>query len=255
MEFYYWLFYNLFTVLGIVLIFKKRDFIEKHHLKIMTVITTLLAYMLIERYIYPIVFLNIDNFGTWSLFHICHLASVLVFLYFMTRDKRLYPFIYFLSSYGLISVIAPWGHPFSMDYSGVTRFAFTFNHWLLTMVPFYLVMHSKYVPSWKDMFKVYISLTALILLIVPLALYLNEDMFMLIHKMLIEELLGTTNMTLYLILYSITNFGVFVLWKIIGNELPKRKNLLDDSHGLIGLKTGLIIITGILLAAVIVYII
>jgi len=187
------------TAFVIYSIFTKTEFINRNKTKIFLVVSILLIWTQIARYIgilfdgkevtWSVFFLNfrIDAYSIRSYlpFYMCRLSVLVLLYYALTKDKRVEPFLFFWGATGLAGIIYPNGEVYNIVNLKETFFI---DHFFLTITPFFLVVYQGYRPSFKDVLTI-TGLMALILYIfIPLNPLLDADYFYLADQSIFGDL-------------------------------------------------------------------
>lgn len=206
------------TAFVIYSIFTKTEFISKNRNKIFLIVSILLIWTQIARYIgilfgeettWSILFLNfkIDAFswGSYLPFYMCR-VSVLVLLYYaLTKDKRVESFLFYWGALGLAGVLYPNGEVYNIVNLKETFFI---DHFLLTITPFYLVVYEKYRPSFNDLLKISGLMLFILLVFIPINRLAGSDYFYLIDQSIFGILVPGAPSVVFAIVHTIAA-GVF----------------------------------------------
>ena len=183
--------YGLFVLTAVFVIysiFTKTEFISKHKNKIFIIVSVLLIWTQIARYIgvvfggetieWSIWFFNfrIDGFsmGSYLPFYMCRLSVLVLLYYTLTKDKRVEPFLFFWGATGLAGVIYPNGEIMNIMNLKETFFI---DHFFLAVTPFFLIVHQGYRPTFKGVLQI-TGLMALVLYIfIPINRLIGSDYF------------------------------------------------------------------------------
>lgn len=161
-----------FTAFLIYLLVYQKSFIARHSRWLELLAVTGLIYSQYMRYIAPAV-----N-GTFSIarhlpFYPCRLTPFVLLLYIAWRNKNLESILFFLAAMGLMGVIAPAGNFGRID----TSFIYVYDHILYSLIPFYLIHHKGYVPSFQKMIAPLTFLSVLSLMFVFINPLIGADYF------------------------------------------------------------------------------
>ena len=160
------------TAFLIYLVIYQKSFIGKHSRWIEFLVVTGLIYSQYLRYIAPAVK------GTFSIarhlpFYPCRLTPFVLLLFIVWRNKNLESILFFLAAMGLAGVIAPAGNFGRID----TSFIYVYDHVLYSLIPFYLIHHKGYVPSFHKMLAPLVFLSVLSLMFVFINPLIGADYF------------------------------------------------------------------------------
>jgi|GEM_PF-5977471 len=142
-----WIIANLFMIITIYLIFKKRHFIQERKNYFRFVALTLILVSQYFRYFEEFFFYNFDLKLLVSYIHYpCHIGTFFAIVYLIKPTKWTRILAFFTSLGGLVSILMPLGVPFVFDHLGYT---YTVDHMILSILPVYLVVIDGFRPNWK----------------------------------------------------------------------------------------------------------
>jgi len=211
----------LFTAFSIYAIFTYKKWFRKNRNLLFISVAILLTWTQFARYI--VVYLNGDFVITESLpFFMCRISVVVYVYYAYTRDKRVHSFLFYWGALGIAGVLYPNG-PIS-NIENLTE-AFFIDHYLLTIIPFYLVAHEGYKPVKKDMYGILLLMTFILSIFVPINYLLGSDYFYLSDQSIFGVLVPNAPVWLFILVHvgaSYIFFNFYNMWfsqkKIESNE-------------------------------------
>ncbi len=185
-----------------------KVFIDKHKKTIFIIISVLLIWTQLARYL--VVFLKGDFLFTESLpFYMCRL-SVLVLLYYdLTKDKRVESFLFYWGATGLAGVIYPNG-PIA-NIANLTE-TFYIDHFLLAMMPFFLVVYQGYKPSAKDLFIITGVMAVLLYAFIPINILIGADYFYLKDQSIIGVIFPGLSSYVFATIHYLVALGYFSIF-------------------------------------------
>lgn len=197
--------YVLFTAFSIYSIFTKKEWFHKNRNSIFIVVAVLLTWTQIARYL--VVYLN----GNFDLeenlpFFMCRISVLVLAYYSYTKDKKMHSFLFYWGALGLAGVLYPNG-PIS-NIANLTE-TFFIDHYLLTIIPFYLVSIEGYQPIKKDMFFITGLMGIILLLFIPINDWMNADYFYLADQSIFSEIVPNAPKPLFIFGSYNCSIGVF----------------------------------------------
>ena len=199
-------------------IFTKTAFISRNRNKIFLIVSILLIWTQIARYIgvffngeqtWSMWFLNfkIDPFSIRSHlpFYMCRLSVLVLLYYALTKDKRVQPFLFFWGATGLAGVIYPNG---AIDNIVNLKETFFIDHFLLAVTPFYLVVYENYVPKFKDVLKITGLMALILYAFIPLNGLVDADYFYLADQSIFGDLFPGVHSIVFATVHALVA-GVF----------------------------------------------
>ena len=217
--------YVLFTAFSIFAIFTKKDWFNKNRNTIFIIVAILLTWTQFARYA-GVFFEEDQTFHFWIFdfriiafditthlpFYMCRI-SVVVFLYYAyTKDKKMHSFLFYWGALGLAGVLYPNG-PIS-NVENLTE-TFFIDHYLLTIIPFYLVSIEGYKPIRKDMFFIAGLMAFILFLFIPINSWMNADYFYLTDQSIFAQVVPNASKALFILFHTLTAlvfFNFYYMW-------------------------------------------
>lgn len=180
----------LLFVLSIYVIFKYGDYLKKHKNAILAIVSILLIWTQLVRYVFSVyrgggvTFSDVSLSNVFSLygssfdvakhlpFYVCRLSVVILLYYTITKDKRVESFLFYWGATGLAGVIYPNG-----PISNIVNLTETFyiDHFFLGLTPFFLLVVQGYKPIRNDLVKITVIMFGLLLVFIPINDWLNAS--------------------------------------------------------------------------------
>ncbi len=198
----------LLAAFTIYAIFNYQEFINKHKKTIFIILSILLLWSQFARYLG--VFLRGEFLLTESLpFYVCRLSSLVLLYYVLTKDKRVESFLFYWGATGLAGVIYPNG-PIE-NIANLTE-TFYIDHFLLAVMPFFLVVYQGYKPSAKDLFIIVGVMAAILLAFMPINNFLGSDYFYLNDQSIIGVIFPGLSSYLFILIHCLVALGYFSIY-------------------------------------------
>ncbi len=163
----------LFSAFTIYAIFNYKVFINKHMNIILIFVSILLVYTQLARYVGAIFrdgFIFTENLP----FYMCRLSVLVLLFYTLTRSKKVHSFLFYWGALGIFGVIYPNG---PIDNIVNLTETFYIDHFLLAMVPFFLIVYERYYPSKKDLFIITGIMAFILYVFIPINIWIGSDYF------------------------------------------------------------------------------
>jgi hypothetical integral membrane protein (TIGR02206 family) len=180
--------------------------LQKHRKKIFIVLSVSLLWTQSARYIWNPNFVQGGFDVTEHLpFYICRFSGLVLLYYALTQDKRVESFLFFWGSTGLAGVLYANG-----PISNVVNLTETFyiDHFLLAVMPFFLVKVQGYKPIKKDAVIIAAVMFTLLVAFLPINHWLGSDYFYLEDKSIVGVLLPSISSFGFILIHS----GVALLY-------------------------------------------
>lgn len=198
----------LLTALSIYLIFNKKEFLKKHKNTIYLVVSVLLIWTQIARYLVVYLKGDFDIYDNLPFF-ICRL-SVLVLLYFtLTKDRRVMSFLFYWGATGLTGILYPNG-PIS-NIPNLTE-TFYIDHFLLAVSPFFLVAIEGYKPIRNDLLKITGVMFLILVMFIPINHWLGSDYFYITDQSIFGVLVPNAPKLLFITVHTLAAFLFFSVY-------------------------------------------
>ena len=187
-----YIFFFLLTVFSIFSIFTYKDFIVKHKKKIYLIVSILLIWTQLARYIG--VFFKEDvswsfwifnfrilafNVTTHLPFYMCRFSVVVLLAYTLTGNKKLESFLFYWGALGIFGILYPNG---PMDNIANLTETFYIDHFFLTLIPFFLYVYEGYQPSKRDALIITGVMALLLYGFIPINSWVGSDYFYLTEQ-------------------------------------------------------------------------
>ena len=142
--------YLTLTIFAVFLVIWKRDYIRENKHVILPFVGVLVLTQ-IQRYVLNILAMETIDWFKWIPYEICRLGALLSLAFCLTKYKKLIPFVFVFSMFGFTAVLAPDGDLFELSYGQFIRPKFTYDHLILTVMPFYLIAVEGFKPTFKNL--------------------------------------------------------------------------------------------------------
>ncbi len=173
-----YLFFLFLSVSTVYAIFTYKDFITKHKKKVYLVASILLIWTQLARYLGVLFKDGFDPLEHLP-FYMCRISAVVLLFYTLTRSKYLKSFLFYWGALGLAGILYPNG---PIDNVANLTETFYIDHYLLTMIPFFLVVYEDYRPSKRDLFIITGVMAVILYSFIPINNYFGSDYFYLIDQ-------------------------------------------------------------------------
>ncbi len=192
--------YIILTLSSIVLILLKPQWFIKHETKLAVIAFVVLLYSQVIRYGIP----YLDGNPTMP-FYLSRLASIFVLVFLIKPSPKLYGFVFFYASTSLFPVFAPAG---PIETIRIHNESFFIDHYVVTLLPYYLLSVKSYKPSFKDGVFALIPLGLLILAFVPINELMNWGYFFMNRHNVLLNVFPNMSWTVFAVLF-ITGIGIW----------------------------------------------
>lgn len=208
----------LFACYTIYSIFTKVEFFTKNRDKLFLIVSILLIWTQIARYIGVV----IGDEVTWSIwifnfkidafsiqanlpFYMCRLSVLILLYYALTKDKRVESFLFFWGATGLAGVIYPNG---AIENFANLKETFVIDHFLLAVTPFYLIVYEGFKPTFKGVLTITGLMGLILLIFIPINPLVGADYFYLQDQSIFGDLFPGLSSYVFALVHSLTA-GVF----------------------------------------------
>ncbi|GEM_PF-6426252 len=118
---------------------------------------------------------------------ICYFTAFIYMYYYVSNDRRTLPFLHIFGFLGVGALVIP-GHAFS--FTNPLSYVFMFDHIVLGLMPFYLIVAHKYYPEYPSIRKVLLWLIPIFFLSIPLSNLLGANYFFIISNPVTADLIN-----------------------------------------------------------------
>lgn len=203
--------YVLFTAFSIYAIFTKKDWFKRNRNIIFIIVSVLLTWTQIARYF--VVYLN-GNFTLESSlpFFMCRISVLVLLYYAYTKDNRMHSFLFYWGALGIAGVLYPNG---PIDNIANLTETFFIDHYLLTIIPFYLVSIEGYQPIKKDMFFIAGLMGVILFLFIPINNWIDADYFYLADQSIFAVIIPNAPIPLFILVHTLMAlvfFNFYYMW-------------------------------------------
>jgi len=198
----------IFTACTIHAIFNYRIFISKHKKIILLIVSGLLIWTQLARYLG--VFLKGEFTFTESLpFYMCRLSVLVLLYYTLTKDKRVESFLFYWGATGLAGIIYPNG-----SIGNIVNLTETFyiDHFFLSIMPFFLVVYQGYKPSLKDLLIITGLMAILLYSFIPINNLIGSDYFYLKDQSIIGIMFPGLSSYIFATIHYLVAFVYFSIF-------------------------------------------
>lgn len=201
-------FFVLLTAFAIHVIFTKQVFVRKHMKTILIVATFLLLWTQYVRYFDVLIFKSKFEIGAHLPFYICRVSAVVLLYYTITQDKRVEGFLFYWGALGLAGIIYPNGPINNIENLTET---FYIDHFLLTLIPFFIIVYKGYRPTIKGLFAIVGVMFVMLFAFVPLNALWNSDYFYLANQSIFGELFPDSTVVVFILVHCLAA-TIFFYW-------------------------------------------
>jgi hypothetical integral membrane protein (TIGR02206 family) len=198
----------LLAAFTIYAIFNYKVFIDKHKKTIFIVVSILLIWTQLARYL-GVLFKEGFIFTEHLPFYMCRLSVLVLLYYVLTKDKRVESFLFYWGATGLAGVIYPNG-PIE-NIANLTE-TFYIDHFLLAMMPFFLVVYQGYKPSAKDLFAITGVMAVLLYIFIPINNLIGADYFYLNDQSIIGVIIPGLSSYIFATIHYLVALGYFSIF-------------------------------------------
>ena len=241
---FYSMIYLFVTVFAVVFVIIKRDYIRENKHVILPFVG-ILALTQIQRYVLGVLAMEEINWYKWIPYEICRIGALLSLIFGITNYKKLIPFVFVFSMFGFTAVLAPDGDIFELTYGQFIRPKFTYDHLILTVMPFYLIAVEGFRPTFKNL-KYALGTFALLLvgamIINPMV---EMDYFYFSSQPVSSDIFGQLSDLPFLGVFLATTVILTSLYLLIGKMMHRGLNLAEFQTSSKGYKKA--IVMGILI--------
>lgn len=200
-----YVFLAMFTVYAI---FTYRDFFKEHNNTVMLIVSVLLIWTQLARYI-GVIFTTGFTIQENLPFYMCRLSVLVLLYYTLTQDKRVESFLFFWGATGLAGVIYPNG---PMDNIANLTETFFIDHYVLAVMPFYLVSIKGYIPRKRDMYMITGLMAMILFLFIPINQIMGADYFYLNDQSIIGIIAPGLPSVIFAVIHSLVALGFFSIY-------------------------------------------
>ena len=204
-------FFVLLAAFTIYAIFNYKIFIDKHKKKILIIVSVLLIWTQLARYI-GVIYRDGFDFTHNLPFFMCRLSVLVLLFYTLTGNKRVESFLFYWGATGLAGVIYPNG-PIE-NIANLTE-TFYIDHFLLAVFPFFLIVYQGYRPSKRDMFMITLLMALLLYAFIPINYIFGSDYFYLSDQSIFGEVFpGVSSFVFATVHYLVVLcfFSIYYFW-------------------------------------------
>ena len=202
-------FFVLLAAFVIYAIFNYKIFIDKHKKTILIIVSILLIYTQLARYIGVIYKNGFFDFTENLPFYMCRLSVLVLLFYTLTGNKKVESFLFYWGATGLAGVIYPNG-PIE-NIANLTE-TFYIDHFLLAMIPFFLVVYQGYRPSRKDMFLIIGIMALLLYAFIPINNFFGSDYFYLKDQSIFGDVFPGLSSFVFATVHYLVVLGFFIVY-------------------------------------------
>ncbi len=202
-----YIFFFSLTVFSIYAIFNFKPFISKHKKTIYIIVSVLLIWTQLARYI-GVIFRDGFLFTENLPFFMCRLSVLVLLFYTLTGNKKVESFLFYWGATGIAGILYPNG---PMENIANLTETFYIDHFLLTITPFFLYVYEGYNPSKKDIFIITGVMAVLLYVFIPINILTGSDYFYLIDQSIVGDVIpglssfgfATIHYTIALVFFSL----------------------------------------------------
>lgn len=203
-------FFVLLTAFVVYAIFNYRTFIVKHKKKILLIVSVLLIWTQLARYL-GVLFRDGFDFTENLPFYMCRLSVLVLLFYTLTGNKKVESFLFYWGATGLAGIIYPNG-PIE-NIANLTE-TFYIDHFLLAVIPFFLVVYEGYQPSKKDLFTITGIMALILYAFIPINSLIGADYFYLNDQSIFGVVFPGASSFAFATVHYLVVFGFFSLYYI-----------------------------------------
>ena len=207
--YFIYMFFVLLAVYTIYAIFHYQTWIAKNRRIIMIVASILLIWTQFARYVGVIYTQGGFDYISHLPFYMCRLSVLVLLYYTMTGDKRVQSFLFYWGALGLAGINYPNG-PIN-NIPNLTE-TFYIDHFLLTMIPFFIVVYDGYKPSKKDLYLITGLMAVILYAFIPINNLIDADYFYLKDQSIFGVLFPGAPSILFATIHYIAAYGFFRLY-------------------------------------------
>lgn len=204
--YFIYMFFVLLAAFTVYALFTYQEVIIKHRKTIMIVASALLIWTQFARYIGVFYTQGGFDYKSHLPFYMCRLSAWVLLYYTLTGDKRVQSFLFYWGATGLAGIIYPNG-PIS-NIPNLTE-TFYIDHFLLTMIPFFIVVYDGYRPSKKDLYLITALMAVILYAFIPINQWIDADYFYLKDQSIFGVLFPGAPSALFATIHYIVAFGFF----------------------------------------------
>lgn len=201
-------FFVLLTAFVVYAIFNYKTFIDKHKKKILLIISILLIWTQLARYL-GVLFRDGFDFTENLPFYMCRLSVLVLLFYTLTGNKKVESFLFYWGATGLAGVIYPNG---PIDNIANLTETFYIDHFLLAVTPFFLVVYEGYQPSKKDLFTITGIMALILYAFIPINSLIGADYFYLNDQSIFGLVFPGASSFAFATVHYLVVFGFFSLY-------------------------------------------
>ena len=198
----------LSAAFSIYAIFNYRVFIDRHKKTILLVVSILLIWTQLARYL-GVFFKEGFIFTEHLPFYMCRLSVLVLLYYTLTGNKKVESFLFYWGATGLAGVIYPNG-PIE-NIANLTE-TFYIDHFMLAIMPFFLVVYQGYRPSKKDLFFITGVMAVLLYAFIPINDLIGADYFYLDNQSIIGVMIPGLPSFVFATIHYLVALGFFSIY-------------------------------------------
>lgn len=206
-----YIFFLFLTAFTIYAIFTYKEFITKHKKKIYIIASVLLIWTQLARYLGVLFKDGFDPLEHLP-FYMCRISAVVLLVYTLTKTKYLKSFLFYWGALGIAGIIYPNG---SIDNVVNLTETFYIDHFLLTMIPFFLIVYEDYQPSKRDLFIITGVMAVILYSFIPINNYFGSDYFYLIDQSIFGIWFPGSSSFIFATVHYFTAFVFFSIYYLL----------------------------------------
>lgn len=160
------------SIIAIFLVIKYIEQIAKYKKWIDVV---LFFYAIISMVRHYIMWTNRGQLYNYIPFQVCYFTMFIYMYYYVSRNRKVLPFIHIFGFLGIGALIAP-GHSF--DFGSIVSYIFMIDHIILAVLPFYIIIAHKYNPEYSKLKLLPYTFIPLFVISIPLSRFINSNQYL-----------------------------------------------------------------------------
>ncbi len=256
LDYYTWGLYTLTTFFTVYIIISKQELVKKHIKEVFVFFIALGIYSLYIRYFDRIFTLNYSyDFGDFPKGY-CRVSFILSVIFLFTKNKKLAGFLFFQTGLGFFSVLFPGGDFFVLTQDH-HNFGYIFDHFLLALMPFIIVLILDITPSRRAFIISLVYSIVVPIAYLPYALETGTNAYYILDGVFIKMVFGNNQVVITIVyvigitLYHLLMYYLLTVLKNLRNQKehkllkPITPFILFISYFVIGLLIATFIVRGI----------
>ena len=215
-----YVFFLVLLVFAIYAIFHYREFIEKHKKRIYLIVSLLLIWTQLARYI-GVIFRDGFLFTENLPFFMCRLSVFVLLYYTLTKDKKVESFLFYWGATGIAGILYPNG---PMENIANLSETYYIDHFLLAITPFFLFVYEGYRPNVKDIFIVTGIMAVILYVFIPINILFGSDYFYLIDQSIFGDTFPGYSSFVFATVHYVTAFVFFSIYYLIFRNFKIRES-------------------------------